>query len=102
MGGGMGGGMRFSGIGGAPQFAGSHFAGMPFAHSGFSPRFAHGNFDHRFFDHRFFDHRFHRFHRFAFIGVPYADYGYYDGCWRRVWTPYGPQWTNVCRNYGYY
>ena len=46
----------------------------------------------------------HRFHRFAFIGVPYAyaDYAYYDDCWRRIWTAYGLQWTNVCGNYGYY
>ena len=93
----MGGGMHFSGVGGAPHFASSRFAGASFAHAGFSPHFAHGAFNHRFFD-----HRFHRFHRFAFVGVPYADYGYYDGCWRRVWTAYGLQWTNVCGNSGYY
>jgi hypothetical protein len=87
----MGGGMRFGGIGRTPHFAGSRFAGMPFAHAGFSPRFSHGAFNHRVFNHRF--------HRFAFIGVPYA---YYDDCWRRIWTAYGLQWTNVCGNYGYY
>jgi hypothetical protein len=89
--------MRFGGIGGAPHFAGARFAGRPFAHAGFSPRFSHAAFNHRFFFHR-------RFHRFAFVGVPlaYADYGYYDGCWRRIWTAYGPQWTNVCGGYGSY
>jgi len=36
-------------------------------------------------------HRFHhRFHRFAFVGAPFA-YAAYDSCWRRVWTPYGLQ-----------
>ena len=29
-------------------------------------------------------------------------YGYYDDCWSRMWTPYGPQWANVCGGYGYY
>jgi hypothetical protein len=91
--------MRFGGIGGAPHFAGSHFAGsrfagVPFGHAGFSPRFSHGAFNHRF--------SHHRFHRFAFVGAPYGDYGYYDDCWRRIWTAYGPQWTNVCGDYGSY
>ena len=90
--------MRFGGIGRAPHFAGARFAGAPLAHAAFSPRFSHGAFNHRFFHHRF--------NRFAFVGVPayadYADYGYYDGCWRRIWTGYGPQWTNVCGSYGYY
>ena len=37
-------------------------------------------------------------------GAPFlfADYSYYDGCWRRIWTAYGPRWTNVCSAYGYY
>jgi hypothetical protein len=89
----MGGGVRFGGIGGAPRFAGSRFAGMSVAHAGFSPRFSHGAFNHRFFHHRF--------HRFAFVGVPFAYADYYDDCWRRIWTAYGPQWTNVCGDYGY-
>ena len=88
-GGGMGGGMRGGGMGGGMHFAamggGAHFAGPHFAHVG---RFG------------FRDHFHHRFHRFAFFGAPYA-YASYDSCWRRVWTPYGLQWANVCGDYGY-
>ena len=80
--GGMGGGMRFAAMGGGAHFAGSHFAGPHFAHAG---RFGF----------RDRDHFHHRFHRFAFFGAPYA-YASYDSCWRRVWTPYGLHWANVC------
>jgi hypothetical protein len=84
--------MHFGGMGGGAHFGGSHFAGGHFAHAGFSPRFS------RF---AFRDGRFHhRFHRFAFFGAPFV-YAAYDSCWRRVWTPYGLQWTNVCGDYGY-
>ena len=95
----MGGGMRFAAIGASPRFAGARFASTPWAHPGFSPRFSRAAFVHNRF---FFRHG--RFRRFAFVGFPfaYADYGYYDGCWRRVWTAYGPQWTNVCGDYGNY
>jgi hypothetical protein len=75
--------------GGGMRFSGARFGGAHFAHAGFSPRFA--------FHHRFFHHRF---HRFAFFGAPFA-YASYDGCWRRAWTSYGPQWVNFCGNYGY-
>jgi hypothetical protein len=96
-GGGMGGGMRggamhFGGMGGAAHFSG-HFAGARFAHAGFVPRFSRAAFHNS----RFFHHRH---HRFAFIGAPYA-YAGYDSCWRRVWTPYGLQWVDVCGGYGY-
>ena len=88
--GGGGGGMH-GGMGGA-HFSGSHFAGARFAHAGFSPRFS---------SFAFRGHRFHhRFHRFAFVGAPFA-YAAYDSCWRRTWTPYGPQWVDVCSGYGY-
>jgi hypothetical protein len=86
-GGGMGGGMHFAAMGGGAHFAGSHFAGPHFAHVG---RFGF----------RDRDHFHHRFHRFAFFGAPYV-YADYDSCWRRVWTPYGLQWANVCGDYGY-
>jgi hypothetical protein len=70
-----------------------------------SPHFSHFAFDrdfHHGFHHGFHDRFHHRFRHFAFFGGPfYADYGYYDGCWRRAWTPYGPQWVNVCGDYGY-
>ena len=93
--GGMGGGMHIGGMGGGPRFSGgSHFAGARFAHGGFSPRFSNFAFRH----HGHFIH--HRFHRFAFVGAPFA-YAAYDSCWRRVWTPYGLQWTNVCGDYDY-
>jgi hypothetical protein len=81
-GGGMGGGWHGGGMGG-----GWHGGGMHFAHAGFGFR-----------DHHFFHNRF---HRFAFVGFPYA-YAAYDDCWRRTWTSYGPQWVNVCSGYDYY
>jgi hypothetical protein len=81
----MGGGAHFGGMRVA-HFSGSRFAGAHFAHAGFS---------------RFHGHRFHhRFHRFAFVGAPFA-YAAYDSCWRRVWTSYGLQWVDVCSGYGY-
>jgi hypothetical protein len=94
-GGGMGGGgMHFGGMGGGMRFGGSGVAGTHFAHPGFSPRFSRFAFR----NHRLFRHD--RFNRFAFIGGPFLyDAHYYDGCWRRAWTPYGPQLVNVC---GYY
>jgi hypothetical protein len=90
-GGGWGGGMHFGGMNGGAHFSGGHFAGARFAHAGFSPRFSRFGFHDR--------GRFH--HRFGFFGGPYA-YADYDSCWSRVWTPYGPQWTNLCSGYGYY
>jgi hypothetical protein len=93
--GGWGGGMRSGGmhVGGmGPHFSGSRFAGAHFARAGFSPGFSRVAFHH---------HRFHhRFHRFAFVGAPFA-YAAYNSCWRRTWTPYGPQWVDVCSDYGY-
>jgi hypothetical protein len=92
MGGGMhSGGMHVGGMGGA-HFGGSRFAGARFAHAGFSPGFSRVAFH---------GHRFHhRFHRFAFVGAPFA-YAAYNSCWRRTWTPYGLQWVDVCSDYGY-
>jgi hypothetical protein len=97
--GGMGGGMHVGGMGRGMHFSGSRFAGAHFAHAGFSPRFSGFAFRHgaHFRHHAFFHHRF---HRFAFVGVPFA-YASYDSCWRRAWTPYGLQWVNVCGDYGY-
>jgi hypothetical protein len=99
--GGIGGGQHFGGIGGGQHFGamngGMRFSGTRFAtapHAAFVPRFS--RFASR--DHRFFRH--HRFNRFAF-GAPFA-YAAYDTCLRRVWTPYGVRWVNVCGNYGYY
>jgi hypothetical protein len=97
--GGMGGGAHFAAIGGGPHFGGAHFGGArfvgaPFAHGGFGPRFSRFGFHDRGRFH-------HRFHSFAFFGAPYV-YADYDSCWRRVWTPYGPQWTDLCSGYGYY
>jgi hypothetical protein len=95
-GGGMGGG-HFASMGGG-HFAGmggGHFAGAHFVHGGFPHRFAfhdHGGFRHRVFDRRL--------HRFVFIGGPYV-YASYDSCYRRVWTPVGLQWVNICGDYNY-
>ena len=98
--GGMGGGMRSGGMHIGGMGGGAHFGGMRAAHfsgSGFAgSHFAHAGFSHRFHGHRFH----HRFHRFAFVGAPFA-YAAYDSCWRRVWTPYGLQWVDVCSGYGY-
>jgi hypothetical protein len=92
------GGMHFGGMSGGPHFSGARFASAPFAHHGFSPRSSRFAFrDHDHFHHRFFHHRF---NRFAFFGAPYA-YAAYNDCWRRVWTSYGPQWVDVCGDYGY-
>jgi hypothetical protein len=106
----MGGGMRFSGMGGAPRFAGGGFAGRGFAGPGFAgSRFSRAAFAPRFANRGFFPnrfnrfarfHRFRRFSSFAFFGAPFIYASYYDGCWRRVWTGYGPEWVNVC-DYGY-
>jgi hypothetical protein len=90
----MGGGMHFGGMNGGAHFSGGRFAGAHFAHAGFSPRFSSFGFRGRG---HFFHHRF---NRFAFFGGPFL-YAAYDGCWRRVWTPYGPQWADVCGDYGY-
>jgi hypothetical protein len=94
-GGGMhfgGGGMRFGGMGGAR-----------FAHAAFMPRAGFGFQGARGFHHRFVHDRFfrHRFNRFAFFGAPFVYAGYYDGCWQRVWTPYGWSWANACGDYLY-
>jgi hypothetical protein len=100
--GGMSRGMRFGGMSGGRHFSGGRFAGAHFAHAGFSPRFSrfafHDGFHHGFHHDHFFHHRF---HRFAFFGAPYYSYASYDSCWRRVWTSYGPQWVNICGDYGY-
>jgi hypothetical protein len=87
----MGGGVRAAT---SPQFNGARFANARFANAVISPRFS--NFHHGF-HHRFFHHRF---NRFAFFGGPFV-YAGYDSCWNQVWTVYGPQWVNVCANYGY-
>jgi hypothetical protein len=92
-GGWTGGGARFAAIGGGPHFGGARFAGASFAHRGFGPRFSRFGFHGR--------GHFHRFNRFAFFGGPFL-YADYDSCWSRVWTPYGPQWANLCSGYGYY
>jgi len=74
------------------------FTAMPMSRAALAPRFSRAAFvpHHPFF----FHHRFHRFNRFAFVGGPFF-YGGYDDCWRRVWTAYGPQWVNLCSDYGY-
>jgi len=96
----MGGGTRFGGMSAGSRFSGTRFAGTPFAaHAAFTPRFSRFAFHDRraFFHHRFFHHRF---NRFAFVGAPFV-YAAYNSCWRRVWTPYGLQWVDVCSDYGY-
>ncbi|MGY4629675.1 hypothetical protein [Bradyrhizobium sp. USDA 4486] len=101
------GGMRAGGMGGAsfarvggPGFARPGFGGPRFAHAAIGPRFAGAGWHGRPFigRHAFF-FRHHRFHRFAFFGAPFIYAGYYDGCWRRSWTPWGWQWVNVCGDY---
>ena len=102
-GGGMGGGMHGGGMGGGAHFGGGAFrrrrafgGGIRrarFAHAGFSPRFSRA-----------------AFHITASITASIAlrslahptPTPLYSSCWRRVWTPYGLQWVNVCSDYGYY
>ena len=104
-----GGGMRFSGMGGAggARFVGSpmaahaaigpRFAAAPLAtRAAFGPRFAGAGWHGRPFIGR---HAFFRHHHRFFFGAPFIYAGYYDGCWRRSWTPYGWQWVNVCGDY---
>ena len=92
----MGGGTRFGGMSAGSRFSGTRFAGTPFAaHAAFTPRFSRFAFH----DRRAFFH--HRFNRFAFVGAPFV-YAAYNSCWRRVWTPYGLQWVDVCSDYGYW
>jgi hypothetical protein len=70
-----------------------------FSRTALAPRFSRAAFvpHHPFF----FHHRFHHFRRFAFVGGPFFYASYYDGCWRRVWTAWGPQWINVCSDYSW-
>ncbi|MDA9507251.1 hypothetical protein XI09_21995 [Bradyrhizobium sp. CCBAU 11386] len=116
--GGMGGGMHVGGMGGA-HFGGARFAGSPMAaHAAIGPRFAGaplatraafvgprfagaGFHNRPFIGRHAFFFRHHRFHRFAFFGAPFVYASYYDGCWRRTWTPYGWHWVNVCGDYWY-
>jgi hypothetical protein len=103
-GGGMGWGGRSMGMVGHPSWGvGPHvgtrsLAAMPMSRAALAPQFSRAAFvpHHPFF----FHHRFHRFNRFAFVGGPFFFAGY-DGCWRRVWTAWGPQWINVCSDYGW-
>jgi hypothetical protein len=63
---------------------GFHSFGGGFAHPGF----------HHFGHDRFFVH--HRFGpRFGFFGGGYP-YGYGDGCYTRVWSPWGWRWQYAC------
>jgi hypothetical protein len=105
MGGGWGGGSMGVGMGrgaiGARGFTAmpmSRAAFAPMSRAALAPRFSRAAFvpHHPFF----FHHRFHRFNRFAFVGGSFY-YAGYDYCWRRVWTAYGPQWVNLCTDYGY-
>jgi hypothetical protein len=100
-----GGGMRGGGMGGGMHASAMHFSGMGGGMHFSGARFAHHEFSHRssrfaFRDRDGFGRHHHRFHRFAFFGAPY-DYASYDSCYRRVWTPYGLQWSNACGDYGY-
>jgi hypothetical protein len=100
-GGGMhwgGGGTHWGGMGGMHHFATGSFGNRAFVGSHFR-RFAFHDRDD--FRNRFFFRHHRHFRSFAFFGAPYG-YAGYDGCWRRVWTAYGPQWVNTCDyDYGY-
>jgi hypothetical protein len=89
----MHGGGHGGGFGGG-HFGGGHFGG--FGHPGMAhPATFHGHhFAFRDRDRFFFRHRFFA-DRFAFVGVGFP-YGYYDGCYARVWTPWGWRWRYVC------
>ena len=117
---GMPGGRMFTGrsvfVPGGNRFVGAPFAGRHAFFNGgrFDRRedrfegLREGRFDR--FEDRFGDRRFFFNRNFAFFGAPFAfgvpfayDYAAYgNGCWRRVWTPYGWRWSNICNNYGGY
>ena len=61
----------------------------------------HAAFSHPAFPHHGFFHHHNRFNRFAYGGGGDYFYAGYNDCWRRVWTAYGPQWVNLCADYGY-
>jgi hypothetical protein len=85
-------------MGVAPHVGARSFATMPMSRAAFAhPVFSHPVFPH----HAFFHHHHNRFNRFAFVGGGDYFYAGYDDCWRRVWTAYGPQWVNLCADYGY-
>ena len=92
-------GMHSMGMVGAmhPGVAPHGFAAMPMSHAAFS----HPVFSHPAFPHHAFFHHHNRFNRFAYGGGGDYFYAGYDDCWRRVWTAYGPQWVNLCADYGY-
>jgi len=46
------------------------------------------------------DHRFRFRNRFFFAAA--FPYGYYDGCYERIWTRWGWRLINVCGGYGGY
>jgi hypothetical protein len=88
-GGGGGGGGHGGGGGGGGFHGGGGGFGGGFVHPGGFGRFAAG---------RPFGFRGDRFafrNRFAFSGRVFP-YGYADGCYGRVWTPWGWSWRSVC------
>jgi hypothetical protein len=101
--GGMGGFGSRTSFGGAsfamrgPAFAGGFARGGFVGARPFGARFM----GHPFAQRAFFRHRGFR-SRFALAAFPFPAYatGYDDGCWVRVWSPYGLIWQNYC-GYGY-
>ena len=51
---------------------------------------------------RHFRFRNRNFVAFGFAGPYFADYGYYDDCWRPVRTYYGWRSAYVCGDYSYW
>jgi hypothetical protein len=75
---------------GGPGISRAAFVGRsaPFARVAVAhPRFA------------FRDHRFRFRNRFIFAAA--FPYGYYDGCYERIWTRWGWRLVNVCGPYAY-
>jgi hypothetical protein len=80
-------------FGGGGHFGGgAHFGGGGGHFGHFGGGFGHPGFAHFGHD-RFVGHRFGP--RFGVFGVGYP-YGYGDGCYSRVWTPWGWRWQYVC------
>ena len=102
--GGMGGFGHLGGMGGFGPRMGSGFVQRGPAFGPGRAAFVGGRpFGPRVVQHPFARHAFVRNHRvfrnrFAFGAFPFVTYAasYDNGCWIRVWTPYGPAWRNYC------
>jgi len=83
----------------------SHVGMGPSGFAGMSPGFSRaavghpGSFARVGVAHPRFAGRHHRFHNRFFVYAGGYPYGYYDGCYERIWTRWGWRVVNVCGGY---